>query len=466
MYGWMWTWLGCSGQTEPNDAPPDPEPSDTDTDTDTGTDVPDVDSENVLFVLLDDVGTEVIGLYEPSLPTPPTPVIDGLAAEGLLFRNAWSMPLCSPTRAALMTGRYPSRTTVGQVPENGNRGLPDAELTIPELLRDAPVPWDSSLAGKWHLSPYTGPKSRTSPADQGFAWHSGPIGNLQPHPYEDQGRGYYDWEENDNGTIVQQTTYATTDTADDAIARIGAMTEPWFLYLAFSAPHSPYEAPPESLVPGPIGDDRMSRYLASITAVDAELGRVLDAMPAALRARTTIVVMGDNGTDADVAPERFGRLKATVYEGGVRVPMVVTGPRVGAPGATTDALVDVVDWFPTIAGIAGVDPQAAATAGPIDGVSLLPVLADPAARVRTYAYSEAFFSDETYVWGIRDAQYKLVAAEGWPYLHPSDPGGLALYDLSSDPGETTDLSGDPAMADVFARLTTEAETLRADMGAP
>lgn len=418
--------------------------------------------ENVLFVLIDDLGADSVGLYDPQ-GAPATPTIDALAAEGTVFDHAWAMPLCSPTRAALLTGRYPHRNGTGMVMEyegleDGAVPLREAELTLPEMLAGASSPWDTSLTGKWHLSPYEAVLAG-GPGDHGFAWHAGSPGNL-PEPI-----GYYDWQKNDNGTLVQTSLYTTTDTANDAIDRITAMPEPWFLLLAFNAPHDPYEAPPSELAPGPF-EDRRALYGGMVTAMDVELGRVLATMPEDVRARTTIVVMGDNGSpdDLDLADLDEGRLKGSVYEGGVHVPLVVAGPRVGVPGSRSPALVNVVDWYATIAEIAGVELASAPTAGPVDGVSLLPVLADPSATVRETSYTEAFFSDRDEAASLRDERYALVAMDHWSF-HRRPATGIELYDLVEDPGQERDLADDPAHAEVYQRLLDEMLALREDLGA-
>ena len=286
----------------------------------------------------------------------------------------------------------------------GTSGLPYEERTIPEVLASAAEPWATSMVGKWHLSSLD-PDAGTlgDPGLQGFAWHSGSFGNIG---------NYEDWDEDRNGVSVERTTYATTDTADDAIARIAEMTEPWFLYAAFNAPHSPYHEPPEALAPGTFATIE-ERYAAMITSVDAELGRVLASMDAEQRARTTVIVVGDNGTPFEVIGGDDGRFKGSVYEGGVRVPLLVTGPRVGTPGSRSDALVSVVDVLPTVAEIAGVElgPD------PVDGLSLLPVLADPTLPVHEAVYTEVS-TDETSAFALRDPRWKLSVSSSWSFGIP------------------------------------------------
>lgn len=269
-------------------------------------------------------------------------------------------------RAALLTGRYPMRTGVGSAMEYATGeggGLSHDEVTLPEMLARSPGGWNTSLVGKWHVANLDDPATLTDPGEQGFAWYAS----------SDNLWDYFSWDKSLNGTLTPVTTYATTDTANDAIARIAAMSEPWFLQLAFHAPHAPYQTPPAELVTGPTPTTE-SVYGAMLTAADVELGRVLASMDPDQRSHTTILVLGDNGSPSIVEIDLPGRLKGSVYQGGVHVPFVVAGPRVTAPGSETDALVSVVDVFPTLAEIAAVTPVVGDP--PIDGVSFLPVLAD------------------------------------------------------------------------------------------
>src|SRR5262249_14983720 len=173
-------------------------------------------------------------------------------------------------------------------------------------------------------------------------------------------------------------TYATTEQVDDAIARIQAMPEPWFLYLAFNAPHQPFHAPPPNLhtyhLFGNPDDTPDLHFHAAIQAMDTEIGRLLSTLSPAKRERTTIVFLGDNGTpnEAITPPFEPGKAKGTLYEGGVHVPLIVQGRGVRAPGRESDVLVNSVDLFPTVLALLGIDATTAVADGrPLDGVSML-----------------------------------------------------------------------------------------------
>jgi arylsulfatase A-like enzyme len=192
------------------------------------------------------------------------------------------------------------------------------------------------------------------------------------------------------------------------------MSEPWLLQVSFNAAHEPFHVPPAELIHTPLVEypAKPELHRALLEALDTELGRVLDAIPDDVRSRTTIIVLGDNGTPiAATDPEDDrDRMKGTVFDGGVHVPLFVSGPLVRTPGVHTEAFAHVVDLFPTVADIVG------APAGDVDGVSLLPVFDDPSAQVRSTLYTERFdpggdgpFSFDQRA--LRNDRFKLVVDE-------------------------------------------------------
>src|SRR5262245_4177314 len=221
---------------------------------------------NVVLVVLDDIGVDKIGAYHetpPDQPSPWTPTLDALAAHGLLFERAYTDPLCSPSRAQILTGRHAFRTGVGNLVDYGGQltGLSARlEATLPEVLDG----YDSAAVGKWHLaSPQE--DGLVHPLLCGFHHYEGSMFNLGLAELEFDGArakcsgrpGYFDWvksvDPGDDGAprLVDCTSYATSDTADDAIARARTLRPPWFLYVAFNAAHLPHEPPPERLCPLP-----------------------------------------------------------------------------------------------------------------------------------------------------------------------------------------------------------------------
>ncbi len=351
---------------------------------------------NVLLVIADDLGTDVLGIYTPGPDAPPTPVIDVLAANGVVFRQAYASPNCSPSRASMLTGRYPFRHHLGSGLQPWETfALPDAETTLPEVLAQASEGQiETAAIGKWHLSTENVGGGLLAPNVNGFDHYDGTLYNL----YQNGSLDYYQWHHVVNGVKTTSNEYATTAQVDAALDWIDTAREPWFCYLAFSAPHIPFQLPPEHLytVDTTGGDpDTNPRpiYNAMVEALDTELGRLLTSMDPAVLANTTIVFVGDNGTpnQAAVPPFSPDHAKGTVYEGGVHVPLIVAGPNVAA-GENADAFVHVVDLFPTITELLGVDAQTELAHTTLDGDTLTPWFSTPSLPTRrTEAFSEWYY---------------------------------------------------------------------------
>ncbi|MEQ1570062.1 MAG: sulfatase-like hydrolase/transferase [Myxococcota bacterium] len=402
---------------------------------------------NLVVVVLDDVGLDKIGRYGVHPVTAPTPTFDQLASEGLLYRDAYALPSCTATRAALLNGRHARRTGTGSIlwPFDGSAELPLDEVTIPELLR--PAGYCSAIAGKWHLSTLLSPSGARHPWGQGFAWYSGSLNNLWVDTARRSGgNGYYAFEKvGMDGEIALEERYATTDTTDDAIALVHTLPSPFFLMVSYNAAHNPWHDPPAALQGYGTGLDPFTSQLAMLEAADAELARLVDVLPD----DTVLVLLSDNGSSSSVAqpPSDPERAKNTVYEGGIRVPMVVTGPGVPA-GVETHALFSVVDLLPTFAELAG----AALPDVPLDGVSALPTWRDPAVEVRGSVYAEELSPAGPGPWvvderSLRDDRYKLVR---------HTDGAVELFDLlgrTFDEGEDLLLSPTPEAEAALDRLT-------------
>jgi arylsulfatase A-like enzyme len=338
-------------------------------------------ARNVLLVVADDLGTDKLAVYEPLSPPPPTPTIDALAANGVRFTNAWSCPLCSPTRASLMTGRLPSQHGVGAALPLGP-GLPLAEVTIPEALARALPPeaaYAAGAFGKWHLSEQ-GDGGQQAPNLQGFEQFAGSLPGAFVSPQD-----YEHWIRVENGQPGLSTAYATSVNVDDALEFIEAQSGPWFCYLAFNAPHTPFHAPPaelhnQSLPPVEPASQPVPFYDAMVEALDQELGRLLTSLPPAVAANTTVILIGDNGSTGAVVlpPYDPAKAKGTLYQGGVRVPLIVSGAGIVAPGRAHPGLIQASDLFATVLELCGADLSSiAAELPPLDTVSLVPYLQAP-----------------------------------------------------------------------------------------
>ncbi len=376
---------------------------------------------NVLLIVLDDVGVYDLGCYGMGSDVPKTPNLNALAGSGVLFRNAFSEPICSPSRAAILTGLRPLHSGVGGA--NLNLHTMDFEdRTIPELL---PEIYRSAAIGKWHLSAKE--SSLLSPNLHGFDHFAGVWANLP---------SYYTHYKVVDGVSSVSQTYVSTEQVDDALAWIRSDEAPWFCYLAFTAAHEPFELPPRELLsqtPSEQSSNR-ARFKLILEALDVELGRLLKGLGPQVLVDTTVMVVGDNGTPGKAAGPELDRTRAkgTVYQGGVHVPLYISGRGVAQPGTHCDALVEINDLFATALELSGVGELPAEN----DSVSLVAYLRDPKrASLREAAFTQKFTpgwkdSPAHAMSAVRDARYKFVRIDGKE----------ALFDLAADPLEVVDLT--------------------------
>ena len=427
---------------------------------------------NVLLVVMDDIGVDMLGVYGEASQYPPTPNIDALRAQGVLFRNAWAAPLCSPTRATILTGRHGFRTGVGTVTREGQYNnppifeLPRCEVTIPRVL-DLAAPGTAHAAiGKWHLGNALNGAAR-APNLAGFDDYSGALPCCLG--------SYYDWPRTVNGVTASRPVYATLDNAATAAAWIQARTGPWFLQLAFNAPHAPYHAPPDGmhgygnlLSFDPASGGRVCSgttrlcYEAMIEALDRALGDLLAAIPPAMRAATTVVLVGDNGTPGlSVYPFSQGPGKGSLHEGGIRVPLIISGAGVLVPNSESQDFVHTVDLFPTIIEMmTGAGPEAFLPEGRVvDGLSLVPILAgSQTGPLRTHVYSE-LFDTAIATRAVRGARYKLIEQRTDSEVLLQEE----YFDLLADPFEQDNLL-DPDLPDSgWSALTPEQQENLTDL---
>jgi len=412
---------------------------------------------NVLLLIADDLGVDRVGAYGVHPAPGHTPNIDALAAGGVLFRNAWATPVCSSTRACILTGQLGMRTGIGRAIAGNN----DVELsvdvpTIADVLRPA---YRTAACGKWHLHSNPG-HPLDHPMLMGFEHYRGNM-DVLPGFISD---AYSSHVVNTDGHISYSTTYATSETVNDALSFIGWAQEPWLLQVAFHAPHAPFHKPPQSLhtynLPANIAANIPVHMQAMTEAMDTEIGRLLGSMSPAVLADTYVIFVADNGTDKPAVTPPFDpqRAKNTLYEGGIHVPLIIKGPGVVA-GAETAALVNTCDLFATMADMAG-----AVITPPEDSVSAFPYLANPALpSLRSWVYAEIFWDNgfgpyPRYERTVRNERYKLLRFHV-PY-DMTKWSRQELYDLQADPFELVDLlaTGTPsgpaaqAYAELAARL--------------
>lgn len=389
---------------------------------------------NVLFILADDLGYGDLSCY--GRPDYQTPVLDGLARQGLRFTSNYAAaPVCTPTRCAYITGRYPQRLRVGleeplKASSPPDAGLPPEHPTIASLLKANG--YDTSLVGKWHLGwkPEFGPNRHGF--DEFFGVLSGAVDYFTHKPADTgdtaAGGGPSDlWQ---NLTPIERVGYLTDVLSDKAVQVISRPhANSFFLSLQYTAPHSPWEGPEDEAIghtthgSGPMVEGgSLKIYAAMMTSMDAGIGRVLQALERARLDRDTLVIFtSDNGGERYSFNWPFSFQKGYLYEGGTRVPAIVRWPGVIPAGRVTDQAAITMDWTATILGITG---TSADPAFPLDGENLMPVCTG-----QRPPYERALF------WRITGVDAARVGS--WKYL--KDQGGEHLFELINDPGEKVDL---------------------------
>ena len=371
---------------------------------------------NILLIIADDMGLDATPGYSVGTTKPIMPNLQKLIDQGIRFNNVWSNPTCSPTRAGMITGKYGFRTQVTQVGDE----LSTSEVTIQKYLKNKNTDYSSAVIGKWHLS-----KDPNHATNMGIEYYSGLLTGAV--------NSYFNWNYTSEGVTTKSTEYPTTKFTNLAIDWIDNQTKPWFLWLAYNAPHTPFHLPPSNLhTQNYLIDDQTSidsnptpYFMTMLEAMDTEIGRLLASMSKETIENTIIVFVGDNGTQGEVVQEyNSRRAKGTIYQGGVNVPMIVSGKGVTRINESDDALINTTDIFSTIAEIAGTTSNSLP-----DSKSFKGLFTDKNAAVRTHIYSE-IGSDTGSNSTIRNATHK--------YILFSD-GSEALYDLSKNPFELPNL---------------------------
>lgn len=402
---------------------------------------------NIVYIIADDQGWADVGYHGSDIQTPN---IDALARGGVRLEQFHAQPLCTQTRAALMTGRYPFRTGLQSavIPSAGRYGLDTDEFLLPQALKAAG--YRTLMVGKWHL----GHADRKYwPRQRGFDYHYGAVlGEIDYFTHS--AHGVMDWFRDDQP--VKEEGYATQLMGDDAVRLIQQHDgkQPMFLYLAFTAPHTPYQVPKEyeDRYAASIPDPTRRTYAAMITAMDDQVGRVVAALKArGMMEDTLIVYQSDNGGvtsakfagESDVskitlpasnAPWRDG--KGTLYEGGTRVIALAHWQGRLKPGSIVDQPMHVVDMLPTLVGVAG---GSAKGPKPIDGLDMWRTIAGQAPSPR----EQTIYSIEPQQAAIAKGKWKMV----W---HVTLPSKVELFDLAADPKESNNLAA--AHPDVVEEL--------------
>lgn len=356
---------------------------------------------NIVYILADDLGWGDVGWHSSEIRTPN---LDKLAAAGARLEQFYVQPVYSPTRAALMTGRYPMRLglQVGVVRPWANYGLPLEERILPQALRDAG--YETAITGKWHLGHV---KPEYLPTQRGFDHQYGHYNGALDY-FTHIRDGGFDWHRDDRE--CRDEGYSTHLIAREAVARIEArdVNKPLFLYVAFNAVHAPHEVP-ESYKAAYAGLAEPRRtYAGMLTALDEAVGQIDAALDKqGLRDNTLILFSSDNGGPAPGRVTSNGPLrgaKATLYEGGVRVPAFATWKGHIAAGSEVKAVLHAVDWYPTLLGLAGARLEQPL---PLDGRDAWPAIT----AGRPTPHDAILLNSTPQAGAIRAGDWKLIVRE-------------------------------------------------------
>ena len=389
---------------------------------------------NIILVITDDQGWAQLGSRGDDVLQ--TPNLDRLAVESVNFTRFYVSPVCAPTRASLMTGRYNYRT--GVVDTYIGRALMHSdELTVAEVLSEAG--YRTGIFGKWHL----GDNYPLRAIDQGFQEALVHKGGGIGQPADPPGTSYFDPILQLNGEQKPYKGYCTDIFFNTAAMFIEqSRDQPFFAYIPTNAPHSPYDVPDSYIEPYRAKglNDKDARIYGMITNIDENVGRLLDRLDRLGLAKNTIVIfMTDNGPTTQRFTAGLRDQKASVYEGGIRVPFFVRWPA-KLPPRTEDRIAAHIDVLPTLLEAAGV---AGPTDRKIDGVSLLPRLLDantPVAERTLYLQSHRGNEPQLYRnFAALSQRYKLVQPKNFRDPMPANPV-FELYDLDADAGEENNLA--------------------------
>ena len=431
---------------------------------------------NIIYMLIDDLGFTDVGFHGSEIKTPH---IDKLAAGGARLEAFYVQPVCSPTRAALMTGRYPMRhgLQVGVVRPWAQYGLPLEERTLPQALQEAG--YFTAICGKWHLGHF---QRAYLPTNRGFLHQYGHYNGALDYFTHDRDGGF-DWHRNDQ--VCRDDGYTTTLLGDEAVRLIEQQdaSRPFFLYVPFNAPHSPLQAPTEYLEKyQSIADQKRRTYAAMVNCVDDQIGRIVAALEKrGLTGNTLIAFSSDNGgplgSGATNGSLRAG--KATLYEGGIRVSAFANWPGQTAPGTVVTQPLHVVDWYPTLLKLAGASLEQKL---PLDGRDAWPTIA----AGKPTPHEEILHNTTPGNGAIRVGDWKLVLngnqpEEGSEALAQADKqakkgkknkgaaaDSVELFNIADDPYEKTNLASQhpEKVQDLRARLGAYARAALAPKSEP
>lgn len=383
---------------------------------------------NIIYIMTDDMGYGDLSCYGQKKFR--TPNLDRLASEGMRFENAYSAaPVCTPTRTAFMTGRYPAKTPVGLLePLRGPKvdsayGLDKSIPSLPLLLRESG--YATALIGKWHL----GFMPHQSPGQNGFDYFFGILSggaDYISHKGSNRMRAH-DLYEND--TPVHPKGYLTELITDKSVAYIRRQHDrPFFLNINFTAPHWPWQAPGDPAYPDSVdftAGGSAETYALMMKSLDEGVGKIMKALEEAQLSQNTLVIFtNDNGGEKYSDNGGLTQSKMTLWEGGISVPAFVRWPGRVRSAVTTRQVAITMDWTATILSAAGVKAH---KDHPPDGKDLMPILTEKQKPFERTLYWRTF----------QRTQQKAMRQGKWKYLQ--DEKGEYLFDISTDRAEKNNL---------------------------
>lgn len=404
---------------------------------------------NILVLLADDLGWADVGFHGGDIRTPN---LDALARDGVQLDRFYSCPVCSPTRSALMTGRWPMRLGTGYtvVRPWANYGLPLEEHLMPQTFQAAG--YQTAMAGKWHLGHM---RKAYFPGSRGFESSYGHFNGAIDY-YKHDREGGLDWHR--DGKTLEETGYSTELIGAEAVRRIRGRDKkrPFFLYVPFNAPHAPLQAP-QPLVDryASVKDEKRRVFSAMVESMDQQIGAMLRTLDEEAIAQDTLVVFfSDNGGPVNLGATNtpLRGAKASVYEGGIRVPAVMRWPGKLKAGAKSTQVMAAWDVFPTVAAAAGVKPAGKL---PLDGMSCWKQITNGTRIPR----EDIFFAIEN----GRQIQHCVIHRE-WKLIRQGE-GQHMLFNLEEDPTEKNDVAaGKPALVKDLAARIDRWKTLEPEYG--
>ncbi|APG66467.1 sulfatase [Tenacibaculum todarodis] len=394
-------------------------------------------SPNILLIIADDMGKDATNGFSEGIIKPNTPNIDAIKNTGLSFNNFWVYPTCTPTRSSIITGKYGYRTGVKWVGDQ----LDLSETILQKYINNnTSNTYATAIVGKWHLSANN---TTINPENLGLDYYAGIFNGAVSN--------YYNWELTENINTTTQTEYTTKKLTDLGIDWIKEQEKPWFMWLAYNAPHTPFHVPPNEMhSQGNLPDytngiDETPYFMAAIEAMDFQIGKMINSLTEDEKENTIIIFIGDNGTTSEVVQSPYTRNKAkgSLYQGGINTPMFISGKGVSRTGIDNN-LITSTDLFATIAEISGVSVNEIH-----DSKSFKSLLYQPS-TIRHFQYSEKDDGTNN-LWTISNGNYKLIEKAN---------SNKELYNLINDAYEQNNLlNGTLSNTETNAKTELENELL-------